>query len=1312
MSRLIAAVVVLACFFSTGLAQTTNATLGGTVSDATRAFIPGVTITATNTQTGIVNTAVSNETGAYQFASLQTGIYKVSADLPGFQTQTYNEVTLGVAQQVRLNFTLQVGTQAQNVEVNVAADTLIATTSSSVGAVLPEYKLRDLPLATRNALDLVATTAGTQGSSFAGSRTVSVNTVRDGVPVSDGRYDVGVSASTYVSPDLVEEVRVIVAPADAEMGRGSGQVQMATRSGTNQYRGSVFWTNRNSALSANSWGNNFSGAEKDYKNGNQFGARIGGPIVKNKTFFFFLFDGQRYITKQQFTGAVLTREARQGLFRYFPGVQNGNLLSNTPTVDKFGNPVKPSGATGDLQPISVFGPDPNRPGYDPSGWVQRLINKMPLPNDFTNCGPAFNPTGSTAQQSLAPSCDGLNVAGHRWLRRVQGVDTSVGDGQDTNRDQYNARIDHNFNSNHKLTVSATKEKDWSMTTQTGIANWPGGFDGSVKRDPIFYSASLVSTLTPTILNEFRFGSRRNKHYAWNAIQRPDAVGDEARALLPSKNGELFFPTHILFADNFVQAGQTRGQTSPVFTFTDSLSWTRGKHAFKTGAEVRFTSSRGYNFGDDPKLLFPTVTIGNTNVPVQGLDNIAGLTGRNVTTAQQLLTDLAGSVSNVTRSFYIQKPTDQQFTGLVQTPKDNHQNEWGAFFKDDWKIRPSLTLNLGLRYDFYGVPWESNGLMAFPVNGNKGLYGISGTDQGVLWNPYATGGSLTQLAFTGKHSPNPDQKWYNNDWNNFAPAVGFSWSLPWWGKDKTILRAGYGMSYPGSANFNAAWNFSNPSSQSISQNFTRLGVASQYFNLATIPVPVPYPADVPLTVEPLTQRSATLRASDENRVTPYVQNWNLEIQHSLASNLTLEARYIGSKGTKLLGGISLNDVNIFENGILDAFNTTRAGGNAQLFDQMLNGITLNAGTNASLGQGRIDGANLTGSAALRGNSTARVFIADGDVGQLANYLNTTTNGTNQAGGLIRNSKLFPENFIVVNPQFQTVRFDTNPGNSTYHALNLQVTKRLSSGFTNQTSFTWSKTLGEASDDGQPMYLNPRQRSLNKTLLEFHRAYAIRSNGTYELPFGPNRPFLANAPGWLTRVVEQWQLGGIFNWISGAPLNLTASTSSFTQNVNATPIIVGNFPKNIGKVTPLANGATYFPGLQQVKDPQFQKVTTSQGLDTRFSNQAIADSQGNLILVNPAPGQLGTLGQRWIEGPGHIGLDFNLVKRIRLAETKSFEVRVDVVNILNTPRWNDPISLDINNPNFGKMTASDPTGSFQQSDTVTGARTFTINARVNF
>src|SRR5438876_4692045 len=170
MQRGLAAAMLCCVLFSSAFAQTTNATLGGTVSDASGALIPGVMITATNTQTGIIATAISNETGAYQFPALQPGIYKVSADLNGFRTQTYNNVTLGISQQVRLNFTLQVSTVAQSVEVNVAADTLIATTSASVGTVLPEYKVRDLPLINRNVMDLITTTPGVSSAgSFAGS---------------------------------------------------------------------------------------------------------------------------------------------------------------------------------------------------------------------------------------------------------------------------------------------------------------------------------------------------------------------------------------------------------------------------------------------------------------------------------------------------------------------------------------------------------------------------------------------------------------------------------------------------------------------------------------------------------------------------------------------------------------------------------------------------------------------------------------------------------------------------------------------------------------------------------------------------------------------------------------------------------------------------------------------------------------------------------------------------------------------------------------------------------------------------------------
>jgi hypothetical protein len=1299
MRKLLLFVVLLSrlVFPSDAFAQTSNATLGGTVSDASGALIPGVTITATNTQTGIVATVITNEAGAYQFASLQTGTYTVNAELPGFQTQTRTGVALGVSQQVRLNFTLQVGTVAQSVEVSVAADTLIATTSSSVGSVLPEYKVRDLPLTTRYVLELVETTAGTNGGrNFAGQRMSSLNVTRDGVPSGDGRYaaEMGVSAAVYVSPDLVEEVRVIVAPADAELGRGSGQVQMATRSGTNQFHGAVFWTNRNSALDANTWANNFNGAPKNYRNGNQYGGRLGGPIIQNKTFFFFLYEGQRYVTKKQFIGTVLTEEARRGNYRFFPGAQNGNILSNNPVVDALGNPVTPAGASGPLQTVTVFGRDPNRMGMDSSGWVQRLIARMPMPNNFT--------VG-----------DGLNTAGHRWLRRVVGEDTTNGDGQDTNRNQYNLRIDHNFNSRHKATFTGTKERNWAMSEQSGISNWPGGYDATLLRKPEFYSASLVSTLSSSIVNEFRFGYRKNWQYNYGSAFRTDEVGEETRSQLPSVNGQRFFPVHSLFPNNIIanlDGAGTRGQTSPLFTYNDTLSWTSGKHAFKTGFEVRFSSSDGFNGTENPEFILPTVSIGAGTTPVVGINSIPGLASTNVTAAQNLLLDLSGSVSNVSQEFHIRRPTDSFMP--ISRRRDYHQNEWGAFFKDDWKIRSDLTLNLGVRYDYYGVPWEKYGTMTNIVGGEAGLFGISGRDFSAMWNPYARSGSLSQVEFVGKNSPNPDKQIYKDDWNNFAPAVGFSWSLPWWGQDKTVLRAGYGINYQGAARFNSGLSLyvGSVPGAITSQNLTTLGLGARFHNLTNLPLPVPVPNDQPLFTWPLERRSGTLPGFTDDRVNPYIQNWNLEIQRELASNLTLEARYIGSKGTKLWGRIPLNTVNIFENGILDAFNTTRAGGDAPLFDQMLKGLIMNA-RQAPVGSGGV-----SGSAALRQNSTFRTLLANGNVGQFSNLLNSTATVTNIAGGLLLTNG-FPTNFIKVNPQFENVSLDGNPGNSTYHSMQLQVTKRLSQGFTSQLAYTWSRTLGNDSNDGgfaafatSNHWFNPRDRSLNKALVSFHRTHDIRSNGTFELPFGPGRPLLNNSSGILSRLVEQWQLGGIFSWTSGAPLNMNAPISTITQaNINM-PVILGEFPKSIGEVTPVAVGAQYFPGFTQVDDPTRSGVTALQGLQNQFSNKAIVDAQGNLILSNPAPGELGTLGQRWIEGPGHVRLDANLVKRIRIDENKSFEVRLDVRNLLNTPWWTDP-DTNINSVNFGKMTGGGTTGS-NNADINTGARSFTINARLNF
>jgi len=559
-------------------------------------------------------------------------------------------------------------------------------------------------------------------------------------------------------------------------------------------------------------------------------------------------------------------------------------------------------------------------------------------------------------------------------------------------------------------------------------------------------------------------------------------------------------------------------------------------------------------------------------------------------------------------------------------------------------------------------------------------------------------------------------------------------LPWGGKDKTVVRAGYGINYQGAASYNAGLNLftGNNPGLSYAQNFTTLNVGARYFNFSSpdLPIPVPAPTGIkPLAIEPFDSRTNALLGFDDHRVNPYVQNFNFEIQRELAKNLTFEARYVGSKGTKLYGGISIDDVNIFENGILQAFNMTRAGLDAPLFDELLNGITLNQGTNAALGQGPVNGTTLTGSAALRANSIFKPLLADGRVGEFASTLNVSPTATNKAGGLIANK---PLNFIVANPQYRAVVMNSNPGSSTYHSMNLQVTKRLSHGFTDQFTYTWSRALGENSTDGGLEYQNPRDRHLNHALLNFHRTHDFRNNGTLELPFGPGRKLLTGGPNFLSRIVERWQLGAVFGWSSGAPVTITATNAQVTWTevpgtinlgrAGNTPMILGNFPKSSGKLTYTAQGAYYFDGYKQIDDPSRNGVTPLQTLQSSFSNKALVDANGNIILSNPAPGTIGNLGRTWIEGPTHANLDVNLVKRIRLDERKEFEIRVDAVNVMNNPRWSfvsitpggipGAITQDINNVNFGKLTAADPTGGAAQADFPVANRRFTFTARLNF
>src|SRR5262245_46306542 len=465
--------------FNAAFAQV-NSAIGGTVDDASHALIPGATIKAVNTQTGVESSTITNESGVYNFPALIPGTYKVTAELPGFRPHTFSDVQLSAGSPIRLNFTLQVGGVSQSVEVTVASDTLLKESSASIGEVLPQSKVGALPVVGNNVLDLVRilpgyreSTAGNAFDTFAGAAANTLNTVRDGISVSDGRFNNGLFATTTINPDLVGEVRLILTPVDAELGRGNAQVQITTRSGTNRYAGSATWSVRNTKLDPNTWANNRQvdpatgkAVQPDWTNDHEYTISYGGPIIRNKTFFYTLWDQRIRRERQTVNGIVLTDTARLGIFRYYDGWNPGNADATetvTPTtsatriaraVDLSGNPIAPR-----LDPAS---PPPGTPGfpfgipYNGAGLQcvsvfgrQRLdSNGTMVPFTANDCpgGTAIFPTGSaTAWDTNRPifdptgivwagalrdmphanwfgtngTTDGLNTATIRWLRTAK-----------------------------------------------------------------------------------------------------------------------------------------------------------------------------------------------------------------------------------------------------------------------------------------------------------------------------------------------------------------------------------------------------------------------------------------------------------------------------------------------------------------------------------------------------------------------------------------------------------------------------------------------------------------------------------------------------------------------------------------------------------------------------------------------------------------------------------------------------------------------------------------------------------------------------
>src|SRR5580658_7434994 len=1238
-------------------AQGTDAVVTGTVLDPAGAAMPDTSVTALNTDTGVSKTVKSDSAGVYEFPALPPGTYTLSADRSGFRKFVMAGLTLRTGDHVEQNLKLEVGATTESVQVTATAEGVQYLTASQ-GGTLNAGRIEDLPVNSRNAMDFVATQAGVVGTNFNGARNDMLNITLDGSNIQDNFITEAIGTTQIAtSVDRVEEMKVVTSPADAEFGRGSGQVQLVSRSGTNQFHGSGWDFLHNTDLNANSWANNRNGIPRGVQVENQAGGRLGGPIKKNKTFFFGLFEANIQHFQTTSTATVLTNSARQGIFRFYPGVTNANSQAAKPVVDINGNPITPAGATGPLQSVSLFGLDPNRLGPDTSGIVAKNLALLPLPNTFN--------TG-----------DGLNTAGYNFV--VPSSDDIY---------SFTVRIDHNFSDRERLTASYDRDME----------NYPNGFDaqplptspaGDYKDTGEVGSVALVSTLKSNIVNEARIGLTKNGVYflaPWNASSLGQA------GTLPSLDGNSYI---MALAAGTSPLGTTtaedpQGRTSPVYEARDRITWLHGKHTFKAGIDRRYTSANSYVSFD----AVPRVTLGvAASSGTQNITTIAGI-GANGTSAGNLLAMLAGSVASENQYFYATAGKTPVYLPGQNAQHTWKEREWGTFFQDDFKARNNLTLSFGLRWDYYGTPYAAAGNLGGVVGGSSSIFGISGNSLGALFNPGVYNiNNLTQTEYIGKNSPNPNVNPWNSNNKNFAPTLGLSWSLPWFGRDKTVFRAGYGIAYER----NTLVVVDQLYGYSVPGYLNQVAYAPPtYQNLVNSTLPLT-PTNRPFATVPINDTNAstqTLLVANSGLKTPYIQNWNTSVGRQLSKGLTIDVRYVGSKGSRMYRGSNINENNIFESGVLNAFEITDAGGNAPLFNQIFKGLNVS-------GVGVVDGVNITGSQAVRGNTTLNAYLLHNNVGGFANFLAYNTFVTGIRGGLLKNGGLAP-NLIAANPQFGSAYYISNDSNSTYNSGQVELSKRFANGFQVQAAYVRSKALGDYDGTSQSetaAYYTDRNHHLDKRLLSFDRTNVITSSGIFDVPVGPGKKFLSSGHGVVARIVERWQTAVIFNKYSGSPTTFTDSAGgTFNNTSTATAVLNGPIPS--GSVHIVGNNVEYFNNLTQVTDPSAKNLPSA--LQSQSALFAVQNSAGQTILQNPYLGTLGGLSPTAYRGLGTFTLNAQASKSILLSKEHNFtlKLRADAINLLNHEIWGTP-SLNIDSTSFGRITSA------------SGARTMNVSVRLEF
>jgi hypothetical protein len=642
--------------------QGTTSRVVGTVTDPTGSTVSNAKVTLTNEATGVSYETTTGTSGNYQFEAIQIGTYRVDVEAAGFRRFVARGNQLTVGSPMTVNVALQLGQLAESVEVTAAADMVQTSTSANIGPTISERMMTEMPIVAtrrRDPTSILAVvpgmnngTSGTGGGGHMnGSRDRAWNFTLDGIDMNEVSAGGGIGNNPIrVNPDSVAEMKIITSNASAEYGRNSGgQVALVTRSGTNEIHGNAFWFYRTPRLNANTWQNNFNNIGKEMFVQNIYGGSLGGPIVKNKTFYFANWQELRAIRNITSTATVLTKEARQGLFRYVAGGRNTPAGAPNASVDFNGNPIVP------VSTYDMVANDPMKLGLDPT--IKSLVDQTPLPNRFdlgdglNTAGFVFRPTETEKQRDLT------------------------------------FKIDHIINPTNAVfgRVYWGFQNTYCDSVNGGLPRVPGApCLVDTIRKPRNYAFNWRTTPVPSITNEFVAG--------WSEFffDFPNPVQDLSKPTIAS----AYYTIPVAYTYNNTRKLRT-------LQFIDNLSWFKGKHALKFGLNfrlIRHDDNRGSVGGLNAGLV---VTTGTTNPVDPVAYNIpqSQLNANDLTALRRMVHFNLGIVDQIQQGFVAQG--DQFVNGTFQFV--SKYNEYDFYFQDSWKVHRNLTVDLGIRLDTRMAP---------------------------------------------------------------------------------------------------------------------------------------------------------------------------------------------------------------------------------------------------------------------------------------------------------------------------------------------------------------------------------------------------------------------------------------------------------------------------------------------------------------------------------------------------------------------------------------------------------------------------------